>query len=159
TNYAYYVYRGDIYAGIGKTTQALKDYDTAINLSNSNPVAILKKAMYLTYDLKRYNDAIPVIQKLLALPELTDYYKALGYFLLGDAYFGIANSTYQSAKAKGNRAGAGEAVRYYEMAKDAYSNAIKYADANLKDQINRRYEMAERNRSKAFGVWKGIEPW
>uniref|UniRef100_A0A7V3ZYH4 Tetratricopeptide repeat protein n=2 Tax=candidate division WOR-3 bacterium TaxID=2052148 RepID=A0A7V3ZYH4_UNCW3 len=159
TNYVYYIYRGDIYAGIGKRAQALKDYDAAINLSDNNPVAILKKAMYLTYDLKLYNDAVPVIQKLIGLPELTDYYKALGYFLLGDAYFGIANSTYQNAKAKGNRAGAGEAVRYYEMAKDAYTNALKYADANLKDQINKRYEMAEKNRSKAFGVWKGIEPW
>ena len=159
TNYVYYIYRGDIYAGIGKRAQALKDYDAAINLSDNNPVALLKKAMYLTYDLKLYNDAVPVIQKLIGLPELTDYYKALGYFLLGDAYFGIANSTYQNAKAKGNRAGAGEAVRYYEMAKDAYTNALKYADANLKDQINKRYEMAEKNRSKAFGVWKGIEPW
>ena len=159
TNYVYYIYRGDIYAGIGKRAQALKDYDAAINLSDNNPVAILKKAMYLTYDLKLYNDAVPVIQKLIGLPELTDYYKALGYFLLGDAYFGIANSTYQNAKAKGNRAGAGEAVRYYEMAKDAYTNALKYADANLKDQIKKRYEMAEKNRSKAFGVWKGIEPW
>jgi len=159
TNYVYYIYRGDIYAGIGKRAQALKDYDAAINLSDNNPVALLKKAMYLTYDLKLYNDAVPVIQKLIGLPELTDYYKALGYFLLGDAYFGIANSTYQNAKAKGNRAGAGEAVRYYEMAKDAYTNALKYADANLKDQIKKRYEMAEKNRSKAFGVWKGIEPW
>jgi len=159
TNYVYYINRGDVYAVMGKTSQALKDYDTAISLSNNNPVAILKKAMYLTYDLKRYNDAIPVIQKLLAQPDLSDYYKALGYFLLGDAYFGVANATYQSAKAKNSRPGAGDAVRYYEMAKEAYSNALKYADPSLRDQISKRLDLAENNRSKAFGVWKGIEPW
>ncbi len=158
-NYTYYINRGDAFASLGRTTQALKDYDKAIELSGGNAVTYLKKAMYLTYDLKRYNEAIPVIQKLLQVEGLTDYYRALGYFLLGDSYLGIGNATYQTAKANNNRKGAGDAAEYYERAKDAYSQALKYADASLKDQISRRYETAEKNRSKAFGVWKGIEPW
>lgn len=159
TNYTYYINRGDAFASLGKTAQALRDYDKAIELSGGNAVTYLKKAMFLTYDLKRYNDAIPVIQKLLQIEGLTDYYKALGYFLLGDSYLGIGNATYQTAKAKNNRKGAGDAADYYERAKDAYSQALRYADASLKDQISKRYETAEKNRSKAFGVWKGIEPW
>ncbi len=159
TNYVYFINRGDAYAALGKSAQALKDYDKAIELSGKNPVSLLKKSMYLAYDLKRYSDAIPVIQNLLQIPELSDYYKALGYFLLGDAYLGIGNATYQTAKANNNRKGAGDAADYYERAKDAYSQALKYADASLRDQISKRYDTAEKNRSKAFGVWKGIEPW
>jgi tetratricopeptide (TPR) repeat protein len=158
-NYVNYLNRGDANAGLGKSSQAIKDYDTAISLSGGNPVAYLKKAMYLTYDLKKYNDAVPVIQKMLESNDLSDYYKALGNFLLGDSYFGIGNATYQSAKANNSRSGAGEAVKYYERAKDSYSRALQYADASLKEQILKRIDSAEKNRSKAFGVWKGIEPW
>ncbi len=158
-NYVYYIFRGDLNAGLGRSTQALRDYDIAINLSGDNPAAHLKKAMYLNYDLKRYNEVIPVVQKLLSLENLNEYYKAIGYFLLGDAYFGIGNETYRKAKAANNRAGAGDAVTYYERAKDSYFKALQYADANLKAQINSRLDAAEKNRSKAFGVWKGIEPW
>ncbi|MEO0264927.1 MAG: tetratricopeptide repeat protein, partial [candidate division WOR-3 bacterium] len=70
SNYTYYINRGDAFASLGRTAQALKDYDKAIELSGGNAVTYLKKAMYLTYDLKRYNEAIPVIQKLLQVEGL-----------------------------------------------------------------------------------------
>jgi len=163
TNYVYFINRGDAYAALGKSAQALKDYDKAIELAKGNPdaypVALVKKAMYLTYDLKRFNDAIPVIQNLLETPDLKDYYVALGNFLLGDVYLNIGNGVYKNAKAQKDRNSAGEAIRYYERAKEAYSKALQYADASLKDQILKRLDTAEKNRSKAFGVWKGIESW
>ncbi|HRD22541.1 MAG TPA: tetratricopeptide repeat protein [Candidatus Hydrothermia bacterium] len=158
-NFVYYIDRGDAYAGLGRSNQALKDYDKSIELSGGNPAAYIKKAMYLTYDLKRYNDAISVLQNLLESENLSDYYRALGNFLLGDCYFNVGNANYQAAKARSNRDGAGDAVRYYERAKEAYNTALRYADASLRDQIARRLDLAESNRSKAFGVWKGIEPW
>lgn len=158
-NYVNYLNRAEAYGGLGKSRQALADYNKAIELAPKNAVVYIKKAVYLLYELKRYNDAISTINKVLQFENLDDYYKSLAYFLRGDAYYGLGGTTYNKAKQNNDREGASQAYRYYQKAIQDYKNALNFATGSLKNQINSRIERASKASKKAFGVWKGIEPW
>lgn len=158
-NYVNYLNRAEAYGGLGKKTQALADYDKAIQLAPENPIVYIKKAVYLLYELKKYNDAITTINKVLQFENLDDYYKSLAYFLRGDAYYGLGGTTYNRAKKNKDREGAGQAYKYYQRAIRDYKTALNFATGSLKNQASSRIEKATKASKKAYGVWKGIEPW
>ena len=146
------VNRGNCYERLGKYKVALKDYEKALEFNKNDPDALYGLSMvYGSDDLKQYDKAIEVLNKLIELkPKHQNAYFGLGwcYDFKGDYIKSIRN--YQKVvELNPQRIDAWINLSYVsELKLKDYKNGLYYADKAL--QLNPHSLYAISNKSYAL---------
>lgn len=161
TNVLWYVKRGDLLERLGRKTDALADYDRAIQLRPDYVVPYLKKANLLV-ELKRLSEARKTLEEAMKLEFPSDDYKAAALALYGDVYLMLGNLAYKQGnelRKAGQEMDAREkysqAVEYYDKAKAQYQKVLKL-QSRWADYASKQISRVEKKRKRAWEKSQGL---